>query len=134
MSILKFKTEEEVIARANKSVYGLAAGICSRDVARCVRVAAQLNSGTICAVGRAPPRRGWPGTDAEIQGSTRTTRSTRRSPSGACFCTCTRAGAREATRLTRDPSGFKESGKGRELGTAGLDNFLELKTVVVPFL
>ena len=28
--------------------------------------------------------------------------------------------------------GFKQSGHGRELGAAGLDNYTELKTVVIP--
>lgn len=34
VSILKFKTDFEVIARANNSIYGLAAGICSGDTSR----------------------------------------------------------------------------------------------------
>jgi len=42
MSILKFDNVEEVIERANNSMYGLAAGICSRDVGKCVRVASEL--------------------------------------------------------------------------------------------
>jgi aldehyde dehydrogenase (NAD+) len=47
MSILKFATEEEVIARANNSSYGLAAGICSTNAARSLSVAHQLRAGTV---------------------------------------------------------------------------------------
>jgi acyl-CoA reductase-like NAD-dependent aldehyde dehydrogenase len=32
MSILKFKTHEEVVARANATVYGLAAGVWSQNI------------------------------------------------------------------------------------------------------
>lgn len=42
-----FETEEEAIGLANDSVYGLAAGIWSRDVDQPLRVARELQSGTI---------------------------------------------------------------------------------------
>ena len=44
---MKFDSIEEVIERANKSIYGLAAGICSRDVGKVVRVANELRAGTV---------------------------------------------------------------------------------------
>jgi len=47
MSILKFDTEEEVIARANDTEYGLAAGIFTTNLSRGHRVIAQLEAG-IC--------------------------------------------------------------------------------------
>merc|ERR1712216_570019 len=47
MSILKFKTTEEVIERANDTIYGLGAGICTRDVGKAVRVASQIRAGTV---------------------------------------------------------------------------------------
>ena len=47
VSILKFKTDFEVIERANNSIYGLAAGICSSDTARAMSVDHQLRAGTI---------------------------------------------------------------------------------------
>jgi aldehyde dehydrogenase (NAD+) len=47
LTIFKFNTEEEVIERANASIFGLAAGICSRDVGRCLRVASLLRAGTV---------------------------------------------------------------------------------------
>ncbi|KAL7421383.1 hypothetical protein Q5752_004268 [Cryptotrichosporon argae] len=42
-----FDTEEEVIAAANDTVYGLASGVFSRDITRAHRVAAALQSGTV---------------------------------------------------------------------------------------
>ena len=47
MSILKFSTEEEVIARANKNKYGLAAGVISQNASRAMGVANQLRAGTV---------------------------------------------------------------------------------------
>jgi aldehyde dehydrogenase (NAD+) len=47
MSILNFKTEAEVIERANNTKYGLAAGICSSNAARALSVAHQLRVGTV---------------------------------------------------------------------------------------
>ena len=47
MSILSYLTEDEVIERANHSIYGLAAGIVTQDLARAHRVIHQLEAG-IC--------------------------------------------------------------------------------------
>lgn len=47
MSILSYRTEGEVIERANHSIYGLAAGIVTQDLARAHRVIHQLEAG-IC--------------------------------------------------------------------------------------
>lgn len=47
MSILKFKTDEEVIERANRTSYGLGAGICSSNGARAVSAAHQIRAGTV---------------------------------------------------------------------------------------
>jgi betaine-aldehyde dehydrogenase len=46
MAVLSFATEEEVIARANATEYGLAAGLFTRDLARAHRVIARLEAGT----------------------------------------------------------------------------------------
>ena len=40
-------TNAEAIARANSSKYGLAAGICSRDVGNCIAMAAELQAGSV---------------------------------------------------------------------------------------
>jgi betaine-aldehyde dehydrogenase len=47
MSILTYQTEEEVIARANNTTFGLAAGLVTRDLTRAHRVIHQLEAG-IC--------------------------------------------------------------------------------------
>ncbi|KQB12298.1 betaine-aldehyde dehydrogenase [Rhodobacter capsulatus] len=46
MAVLDFETEEEVIARANGTDFGLAAGVFTADLARGHRVIAQLQAGT----------------------------------------------------------------------------------------
>jgi betaine-aldehyde dehydrogenase len=47
MTILAFDDEEEVLARANATEYGLAAGVFTRDLARAHRMAERLEAG-IC--------------------------------------------------------------------------------------
>lgn len=49
MAVLSFRDEDEVIARANDTPYGLAAGVYTRDLRRAHRVAAALEAG-ICWV------------------------------------------------------------------------------------
>ncbi len=44
---MKFREEEEVIALANRTRYGLAAGIWTNDVRRAHRVARSLEAGTV---------------------------------------------------------------------------------------
>jgi betaine-aldehyde dehydrogenase len=56
MAVMTFETEEEVIQRANDTIYGLAAGIFCTDLRRAHRVIAQLEAG-ICwinAYGNSP--------------------------------------------------------------------------------
>jgi betaine-aldehyde dehydrogenase len=47
MSVLGFTDEAEVLARANDTAYGLAAGVFTRNLARAHRVAAQLEAGIV---------------------------------------------------------------------------------------
>jgi aldehyde dehydrogenase (NAD+) len=47
MSVIKFKDLDEVIERGNKTIYGLAAAVWTRDVAKAHRVAAELKAGTV---------------------------------------------------------------------------------------
>ncbi|KPP85032.1 MAG: glycine betaine dehydrogenase BetB [Rhodobacteraceae bacterium HLUCCA08] len=46
MSVLDFDTEDEVLARANATEFGLAAGVFTRDLARAHRMVARLQAGT----------------------------------------------------------------------------------------
>jgi len=46
MAVLSFEDEDEVIARANDTEFGLAAGVFTRDLARGHRVIAQIQAGT----------------------------------------------------------------------------------------
>lgn len=47
VAITPFKTEEEAVALANNTSYGLGAALFSRDIERCHRVAARLESGMV---------------------------------------------------------------------------------------
>jgi len=87
--VLVFDTEEEVIRRANATTYGLAAYFYTRDTARLIRVAEQLEYGLV--------------------------------------------GANDATGYTHEIpfGGFKESGLGREGGHEGIEEYTEVKSVVV---
>ncbi len=87
ISVERFDTEAEVVARANDTVYGLSAGFWTRDPSRVERVSRALRFGTIWA------------NDFNVYFA--------QAPWG----------------------GFKQSGIGRELGRAGLDEYTELKHV-----
>ncbi|CAN5832339.1 hypothetical protein BH24ACT5_BH24ACT5_12140 [soil metagenome] len=47
MSVLSFDDEDEVVARANATEFGLSAGVFTRDIQRAHRVVAALDAGTI---------------------------------------------------------------------------------------
>ncbi|MCL4744969.1 MAG: aldehyde dehydrogenase [Burkholderiaceae bacterium] len=47
LSVIAFDTEEEAIAIANDSVYGLASGIWTGDIGRALRVSSAMESGTV---------------------------------------------------------------------------------------
>lgn len=47
MQLLKFDTIQEAIKRANTTSYGLAAGVCSQDIAKAMGIAKRLQAGTV---------------------------------------------------------------------------------------
>jgi betaine-aldehyde dehydrogenase len=47
MSVLSFDAEDEVVARANDTEFGLSAGVFTQDMARAHRVVADLQAGTL---------------------------------------------------------------------------------------
>ncbi|KAG7385813.1 Aldehyde dehydrogenase, mitochondrial [Phytophthora pseudosyringae] len=47
MSILKFKTIDEVIERANDSVYGLGAGVVTKNIDNAIKISNGIRSGTV---------------------------------------------------------------------------------------
>ncbi|MBU2483887.1 MAG: aldehyde dehydrogenase family protein, partial [Alphaproteobacteria bacterium] len=82
-----FDTEEEALALANDSAYGLAGAVMSDDLERCERVASKLRAGII-------------------------------------WINCSQP------TFTQVPwGGYKSSGIGRELGTAGFMGFREIKQI-----
>ena len=89
MSVIPFKTVDEVIARANKTNYGLAAGVWTRDIKKAHAVANGVRAGTV-----------WVN----------------------CYHVLD----------TRAPfGGVKQSGTGRELGEYGMQEYTEVKTVML---
>jgi len=91
LSVLPFDTEEEVLAAANDSRYGLGAGIWTQDISRAQRLISSLESGQV-----------WVN----------------------CYQACDAA---------VPFGGYKQSGWGRETCKENLDDYLELKSVVIRY-
>ena len=47
LSVLTFESDEEAIEMANGTVYGLAAGVWTADIGRCLTMAKELQAGTV---------------------------------------------------------------------------------------
>jgi len=90
MQLMKFKTLEEAIQRANTTHYGLAAGICTRDTGTALAAASELEAGTV-----------WIN----------------------CY---------DDFDVAAPFGGFKESGWGRDKGEYALENYTEIKCVMMP--
>jgi betaine-aldehyde dehydrogenase len=89
MTVLDFDGEDEVIARANESPFGLAAGVFTRDLQRAHRVVRRLEAGTA-----------WINTY-------------------------------NVTPIELPFGGVKQSGLGRENGSAAVEHYTQLKSVYV---
>jgi betaine-aldehyde dehydrogenase len=86
LAIQTYKDEDDAVAIANNSIYGLSGGVWSSDEARALKVAKRIRTGSI-----------------DINGG----RFNPAAPFG----------------------GMKQSGKGREWGKYGLEEFLEIKSI-----
>jgi len=89
MSIIPFKSVDEVVSRANRTEYGLAAAVWTRDIKKAHSIADNIRAGTV-----------WVNCYNVLDP---------RSPFG----------------------GFKQSGIGRELGEYGLQQYTEVKSVII---
>jgi aldehyde dehydrogenase (NAD+) len=89
MSVIPFKNLDEVVTRANRTNYGLAAAVWTRDISKAHAIANSVRAGTV-----------WVNCYNVLDP---------RAPFG----------------------GFKQSGIGRELGEYGLQQYTEVKTVIV---
>lgn len=89
VAIMPFESEEEAVALANQTSYGLAGGVWTQDISRAIRVSKKINAGYL-----------WINTYGGIIPET---------PYG----------------------GFKQSGSGKELGHAGLEEFCRLKNISI---
>ncbi len=89
MSVIPFKSVDEVVTRANRTDYGLAAAVWTRDIGKAHAIANSVRAGTV-----------WVNCYNVLDP---------RAPFG----------------------GFKQSGIGRELGEYGLQQYSEVKTVIV---
>jgi aldehyde dehydrogenase (NAD+) len=47
MSVFKFRDEQDLVARANNTIYGLAAAVWTKDIAKAHNLAAEIKAGTV---------------------------------------------------------------------------------------
>ncbi|KAF8308497.1 NAD-dependent aldehyde dehydrogenase [Clavulina sp. PMI_390] len=89
VAVAKFKDDDDIIAMANDTMYGLAAAVFTKDINKAITTANRIHSGTV-----------WINEYNTLKHQV---------PFG----------------------GYKQSGMGRELGDAALENYLEVKSVHV---
>jgi acyl-CoA reductase-like NAD-dependent aldehyde dehydrogenase len=88
--VLPYRDDDDAVAVANNSIFGLSGAVYGADDERATNVARRLRAGTVSVNGGM-----YYGPDAPF-------------------------------------GGYKQSGIGREMGVAGLDEYLELKTIARP--
>ena len=67
LSLLTFRTEEEAIAMANDSTYGLVAYVCTTNLGRAHRLGQRLNAGAVLIMGTSTPSALWESLGIEPQ-------------------------------------------------------------------
>ena len=90
LALLTYADDDDAVAIANNSDFGLSATVLGTDVDRATAVSRRLRVGTVSINGGM-----WYAPDAPF-------------------------------------GGYKQSGIGREMGTAGLEEYLEIKTIAEP--
>jgi acyl-CoA reductase-like NAD-dependent aldehyde dehydrogenase len=90
LAVLPYRDEDDAVAIANDTIFGLSGAVYGGDQERATAVARRLRSGTVSVNGGL-----YYGADAPF-------------------------------------GGYKQSGIGREMGSAGMQEFLELKTLATP--
>jgi acyl-CoA reductase-like NAD-dependent aldehyde dehydrogenase len=90
LAVLSYRDDDDAVAIANNSIFGLSASVFGGDADRATTVARRLRAGTVSINGGI-----WYAPDAPF-------------------------------------GGYKQSGIGREMGVAGLEEHLELKTLARP--
>jgi hypothetical protein len=84
MCVLDFEDEDEVVARANATDLGLAAGVFTRDMARAHRVAGAMEAGTVWINAYNLTPAGFPSAGRSCRGSGGRTRPSRWSITPSC--------------------------------------------------
>jgi acyl-CoA reductase-like NAD-dependent aldehyde dehydrogenase len=90
LTVLGYKDDDDAVAIANNSIFGLSGAVFGDDIDRATAVGRRIRSGTVSINGGI-----YYGPDAPF-------------------------------------GGYKQSGVGREMGVAGLQEYLELKTLATP--
>jgi acyl-CoA reductase-like NAD-dependent aldehyde dehydrogenase len=88
--VIPYKDDDDAVAIANNSIFGLSGGVFGTDLERATNIARRLRTGTVSVNGGM-----YYGPDAPF-------------------------------------GGYKQSGIGREMGVAGMEEYLEMKTLATP--
>lgn len=122
MQVLKFKSLEEVIERANDSKYGLAAAVFTKDIDKANYVSNGLRAGTV-----------WYECNSLYNSASRKWNKLCKAVFFCLLCLHAfyfiRINCYDVFAVQAPFGGYKASGIGREQGQYVLDNYTEVKTV-----